>query len=129
MRKNVRYAVSALLCLMPVGTVSAATHHLPSKPETVHRSVLSPAFKPVLNIKSGDTVVIDTVSHGGLTTGDPVKFFAADGVAERDVLKDAVDIAKIPFDKSFGGHVLTGPIQIENAEPGDMLEIRIKAVK
>ena len=129
MRKKVRYAVSALLWLMPFGAASAATYHLPSKPGTVNRSVLSPKFEPVLKIKSGDTVVIDTVSHGGLTTGDPVKFFAADGVAERDVLKDAVDIAKLPYDKSFGGHVLTGPIQIENAEPGDMLEIRIKAVK
>ncbi len=108
---------------------AAATYHLPSTPETVHRSVLSPDFAPVLKIKSGDTVVIDTVSHGGLTTGDSVKFFAADGIAEKDVLKDAIPIAKIPYDKTFGGHVLTGPIAIAGAEPGDLLEVRIKAVK
>ena len=114
--------------LLPVPAL-AATYHLPSKPETVHRSVLSPDFAPVLKIRSGDTVVIDTVSHGGLTTGDPVGFFAKDGIAEKDVLPDAVAASKIPYDKSFGGHVLTGPIAIENAEPGDMLEVRIKAVK
>ena len=122
-----RARIVALMLVVAV-PASAATYHLPSTPETVHRSILSPDFAPVLKIKSGDTVVIDTVSHGGLTTGDPVKFFSADGIAEKDVLKDAVPIAKIPYDKGFGGHVLTGPIAIEGAEPGDMLEVRIKAV-
>ena len=115
--------------LLVSAPVAAATYRLPSTPETVHRSVLSPDFAAVLKVRSGDTVVIDTVSHGGLTTGDPVTFFAAEGIAEKDVLKDAAAIAKIPYDKSFGGHVLTGPIAIEGAEPGDMLEVRIKAVK
>ena len=128
MRETIRHAILASWLLTPF-CASAATYHLPSRVETVHRSVLSPEFKPVLKIKSGDTVVIDTVSHGGLTTNDPVRFFAADGIAERDVLKDAVDIAKLPYDKSFGGHVLTGPIALEDAEPGDMLEVRIRAVK
>jgi acetamidase/formamidase len=123
-----RQYLAALMLLAPA-PVAAATYHLPSTPQTVHRSVLSPDFAPVLKIKSGDTVVIDTVSHGGLTTGDPVSFFAADGIAEKDVLPDAVAAAKIPYDKSFGGHVLTGPIAIEGAQPGDMLEVRIRAVK
>lgn len=124
-----RAGLTALLLLAPAPFAAAATYHLPSTPQTVHRSVLSPDFAPVLSIKSGDTVVIDTVSHGGLTTGDPVTFFAAEGIAEKDVLQDAIAIAKIPYDKSFGGHVLTGPIAIADAAPGDMLEVRIKAVK
>jgi acetamidase/formamidase len=49
------------------------------------------------------------------------------------VLKDAIAVAKMPpkdygLGTGFGGHVLTGPIYIDGAEPGDMLEIRIKAV-
>ncbi|MCX7280830.1 MAG: hypothetical protein NTX21_04610 [Alphaproteobacteria bacterium] len=82
--------------LLTPAQVAAATYNLPSTPQTVHRSVLSPDFVPVLKIRSDDTVVIDTVSHGGLTTGDPVTFFAADGIAEKDMLKDAATIAKIP---------------------------------
>jgi acetamidase/formamidase len=127
--RNIRHGALIVLLLTPFCTASAATYHLPSTPATVHRSVLSPKFEPVLKIRSGDSVTMDTVSHGGLTTNDPVKFFARDGIAERDVLKDAVAIAKLPYDKGFGGHVLTGPIYMEGAEPGDMLEVRIKAVK
>ena len=117
----------------------AATLHLKSTPETVHRGVISPDIAPVLTIKSGDTVVIDTVSHGGLNDGDPVAYFGKAGIAPSAVLKDAIDIAKMPVKdygvgggfggrRGGGGHVLTGPIYIDGAEPGDMLEIRIKKV-
>lgn len=129
MHKAVRHSALISLLLAPWCPASAATHHLPSTLATVHRSVISPKFDPVLRIKSGDTVILDTVSHGGLTSNDPVKFFGAAGIPKRDVLDDAVQIAKLPYDKSFGGHVLTGPIYMENAEPGDMLEVRIRAVK
>src|SRR3954471_18449291 len=111
------------LCL--TGAAMAKTLHLKSTPETVHRGVISPELAPVLTISSGDTVVIDTVSHGGLNDGDPVAFFAKDGVPESGVLKDAVAIAKMPRAEGFGGHVLTGPISIKDAQPGDMLEVRI----
>ena len=53
------------------------------------------------------------------------------GIAASGVLKDAIAVSKMPLDthqKGFGGHVLTGPVYIDGAEPGDMLEIRIKAV-
>jgi acetamidase/formamidase len=126
--------LSALLlgtCLSLAGTAAprAAILHLKSTPETVHRGVISPDIAPVLTIRSGDTVVIDTVSHGGLNDGDPVAFFARDGIPESGVLKDAIAIAKMPrADKGFGGHVLTGPIAIKDAQPGDMLEVRILKV-
>lgn len=118
---------------------AAATYHLNSTPETVHRGIISPDLKPVLRVKSGDTVKIDTISHGGLQ-GDPVKFFAAAGIPPSEVLPDAIAVAAMPkaapptngqsagFGPGGGGHVLTGPIYIEGAEPGDMLEVRILAV-
>ncbi len=119
---------AAILGLFIAPPAHAATLLLKSTPETVHRGVISPDIKPVLTIKSGDTVIIDTISHGGLNEGDPVAFFAKDGIPESGVLKDAVAIAKMSRTEGFGGHVLTGPIYIEGAEPGDMLEIRIKKV-
>lgn len=121
--------LGASLTVIDGSALAAKTLHLKSMPETVHRGVLSPDIAPVLTVESGDTVVIDTVSHGGLNDGDPVAFFAKDGVAENGVLKDAVAIAKMPHgEKGFGGHVLTGPIAIKDAQPGDMLEVRILKV-
>jgi acetamidase/formamidase len=72
-------------------------------------------------------VRIDTVSHQGLINGtDPVKFFGAAGIAPSEVLADASEIyAKAPRPKDAGAHVLTGPIFVEGAEPGDMLEVRM----
>ncbi len=125
--KNLLFACAATLVL--AGAAEAATHHLPANLNTVRRGIISPSSKPVLTIKSGDTVVIDTVSHGGLVEGGPVKFFGAEGIAEKDVLEDAVELMAAPRQPGFGGHVLTGPIWIDGAEPGDMVEVRIKDVK
>src|SRR3954469_3692913 len=101
--------------------------HLRSTPETVVWGYLPAARAPVLTVRSGQTVRIDTVSHQGLINGtDPVKFFGAAGIAPGEVLADAIDIyAKAPRPKDAGAHVLTGPIFVEGAEPGDMLEVRI----
>ena len=72
-----KYAIATIALITATG-VSAATYHVPSTPQTIHRGIISPDLPPVLHIKSGDTVTIDTVSHGGLTK-DPVGFFAKDG--------------------------------------------------
>jgi len=106
--------------------------HLKATPATVHRGILSPGWAPVLNIKSGQTVEIETISHAGLTD-DPVKFFAAAGIPASEVLPEAVAVAKMPPDATPGRpspsvHVLTGPIYIDGAEPGDLLEVRILKV-
>lgn len=111
--------------------------HLDSTPKTIHRGILSPDLAPVLTIKSGQTVEIDTVSHGGLNA-DPVGFFGKAGIESKDVLPDVVAISHMPKPPpaapgqpqplGFGGHVLTGPIFVDGAEPGDMLEVRILKV-
>jgi acetamidase/formamidase len=101
--------------------------HVPSTPETVVWGHLPAGRLPVLTIRSGQTVKIDTVSHQGLINGtDPVSFFGASGIAPSEVLADAIEIyKKVPRPKDAGAHVLTGPIAVEGAEPGDMLEVRM----
>jgi len=101
--------------------------HVPSNPDTVVWGYLPAGRAPVLTVRSGQTVEIDTVSHQGLINGtDPVSFFGAQGVAANEVLRDAVEIyRKAPRPKDAGAHVLTGPIAIDGAEPGDMLEVRM----
>lgn len=87
--------------------------------------------KPVMTIPSGATITIDAVSHEGLLEDqglDPVKYFGKFGVPADQVLAEAVAIAKNKkghnFDKD-GPHVVTGPIAIEGAEPGDVLKVEV----
>ena len=88
---------------------------------------------PVLRMASGQTVTIDAVSHEGILEDqgrNPVEYFGGKGVAESDVLQDAIAIAadynRTPrnFDKD-GPHVVTGPVFVEGAQPGDVLKIEI----
>jgi acetamidase/formamidase len=100
---------------------------LRSTPETVIWGYFSADLPPALTIKSGQTVKIDTVSHQGLMSkDDPATFFGSAGIPPDQVLQDAKDIyAKVSRVKGLSAHVLTGPIYVEGAEPGDMLEVRI----
>ena len=100
---------------------------LRSTPETVIWGYLTADLPPALTIKSGQTVKIDTVSHQGLLTkDDPVTFFGQAGISQDQVLQDAIDIYKtVPSSRGMSVHVLTGPIYVEGAAPGDMLEVRV----
>src|SRR5256886_17640804 len=66
---------------------------LRSTPETVVWGYFAADIAPALRIKSGQTVRIDTVSHGGVNTGvDPVTFFGRARIPPDQVLKDATGI-------------------------------------
>jgi acetamidase/formamidase len=127
-----RAFVLAIVLGLSVPLTSAAQprdHRLPSRPETVVWGEIPIDRPPVLTIASGDTVAVDTLSHSGATQDeDPVTFLGARGVARGEVLQDAIDFWKSrpgrPRD-GRAGHILTGPIYIEGAAPGDMLEIQV----
>lgn len=107
-------------------------HYLPSEPDQVLWGyVPTVESASVLQMRSGQTVTIDTVSHEGILEDqgrNPLAYFGSHGVAESDVLQDAVDVAasytRTPrnFDVD-GPHVVTGPIFVEGAQPGDVLKI------
>jgi acetamidase/formamidase len=86
---------------------------------------------PVTRMRSGQTITIDAVSHEGILEDqgrNPVEFFGRYGVAENGVLDDAKVIAaeynRTPRDfVNDGPHVVTGPVFVEGAEPGDVLKI------
>jgi acetamidase/formamidase len=125
--------LSAIVSLaLPAIAQSVPPNPLPdvtlrSTPQTVVWGYVSADLPPALTIKSGQTVKIDTVSHQGLLTkDDPVAFFGAAGIPPEQVLQDATDIYRmVSHVKGLGAHVLTGPIYVEGAMPGDMLEVRI----
>lgn len=107
-------------------------HYLRATPGTVLWGRLPCATDaPVLTIDDGDTVTIDTVSHEGILDdqgGDPVAYFTAHGVPATDVLADAVEIAASVFrdPAADGPHVITGPVFVRGALPGDLLRISVE---
>jgi acetamidase/formamidase len=109
-------------------------HYLRSTPETVLWGRLPcAADAAVLGIRSGESVTIDTVSHEGILEDhgkDPLGYFTGQGVAESAVLEDAIAIAaNLSRDPSADGpHIVTGPIRVEGAEPGDLLRITVETL-
>ncbi len=93
----------------------ATEHHLTAAPENVCWGAFSAEFVPVLEVDSGDRVVVDTVS------GSPGQFPVE--MAERLLPEHRELIAtRKPI---LPGHILTGPIAVRGADPGDVLEVRI----
>ena len=100
------------------------TYSLHVTPETVEWGHYDPAAKPVLTIHSGDTVIFDTV-----LTNSPTGL-EKNGVPPDQVEKSLRDVFDhvSAADRGPGGHVLTGPVYVDGAEPGDVLEIRINRI-
>lgn len=101
--------------------------HLRSVPGNVSWGLIPANAPPALTIESGATISIDTVSQQGLTAGiDPIDFFGEAGIAAAEVLNDVKAIYReVKRTPGAGSHVLTGPVYIAPAKPGDMLEVRI----
>lgn len=86
--------------------------------------------KPVMRVEPGQEIVIDTISHEGLLEDqgrDPTAFFSAHGIAEADILRDAAAVAAVVAHepRRDGPHVITGPIAVAGAHPGDLLAVRV----
>jgi acetamidase/formamidase len=92
-------------------------------PKTIAWGYYDASTPPVMKIKSGDSVEIQT-----LITSSPTRLEGA-GVKPADVEQSLRDIWREVTNKGPGGHILTGPIFVEGAEPGDVLEVRIKEIK
>lgn len=105
-------------------------HHLRSIPENMVWGYFAADTPPKLTIKSGETVKIDTVSLGGLTDDKPEQFFIDHGLSLEDpAVKESIAIKKEVKFSGIRGHMMTGPIFIEGAEPGDTLEVRVLDVQ
>jgi acetamidase/formamidase len=102
--------------------VGPATLRLDPTPTTVAWGYYDSAAKPALKVNSGDTVVVRT-----LITSTPERLEKA-GVAPADVEPALREITKTVTNKGPGGHILTGPIFVEGAEPGDALEVHIEKI-
>lgn len=94
-------------------------HVLRAGPESCHWGFFDAALKPVLAVASGDTVTIDSVSGGPDVLPQNGGF---------DVLPEHLAIHRSVAPR-LGAHILTGPIAVEGALPGDVLEIQILSIE
>jgi acetamidase/formamidase len=100
------------------------THRLEATPSTVAYGYYWSDAAPVLTIDSGDIIDVDT-----LLTNTP------SGLAKAGVPDDKIQaslkaiVSEVTGDrKGPGGHILTGPVYVRGAEPGDVLEVKILSI-
>jgi len=119
--------MTVLAALCALGVVSAQshkpkTHRLEATPATVAYGYYWSEAKPVLRVASGDIIDVDT-----LLTNTPRGLERA-GVKPEDIQASLRAVVDTVTDKGPGGHILTGPVYVEGAEPGDALEVRILSI-
>ena len=117
-----------LASLAVVSTVASAqtpkVHQLPATPATVAYGYYWSEAKPAIRVSSGDIVEIET-----MLTNTPAGLERI-GVKAEDIPQNLRDIVAQDTGslKGPGGHILTGPIYVEGADSGDVLEVRIQSI-
>jgi acetamidase/formamidase/AraC-like DNA-binding protein len=112
-------------------------HHLSVEAARVHWGYFSRSLQPQTEINSGDTITIETLTQHA--SDDPERMITGDAGAE-SVFRWTPDAKNVdrrgagPMDASvygrgagegFGVHICTGPVAVKDAQPGDVLEVRI----
>lgn len=106
--------------------------YVPSKWNTVGYGVYGADIPPIARVKPGTVVKIDTANPFGVNRANAKKYFTDNKIPlDLPVVQDILEISeKTPYDPSgLRGALLTGPVYVEGAEPGDTLEIRIHDVR
>jgi acetamidase/formamidase len=111
-----------LLLLSMCVPVAAQEKMVPASSTTVEWGHYAANVKPAITVHSGDTVKMQTLSTCG-----PTDRLVARGIRPEDIPAYNEEVYKNypEKDKGPGGHILTGPVAIEEAEPGDVLEVQI----
>src|SRR5689334_9125867 len=117
-----RLTTTLVLLALAATADAQRVYTLMPSPSTVAFGYYDAAATPVLRVQSGDEVIVGT-----LITSSPSRLEQV-GVAPNDVqqsLRAIYDSVKV---RGPGGHILTGPIYVEGADSGDVLEVRIEAI-
>lgn len=118
MPRSILLVACALLVTAPASGQST-THSLPIAPENLHWGYYSGALEPAVTIRSGDRVEVETLVVRGLE-----RLYLA-GATPDEIPERLKEVERVVTDRGPGAHPMTGPVAVEGAEPGDVLEIRI----
>ena len=99
-----------------------ATHRLAPTSKTVTWGYFDARTPPVLRVQSGDTVDIESL------VAAPPALLELAGVRRDQIQPALLEIDRTVTDRGDVPHILTGPVYVEGAEPGDALEVKILAV-
>jgi acetamidase/formamidase len=120
-----RASLFAILTVTVAYAHSPKVHRLEATPATVAYGYYWSEAQPVLRIASGDVIDVDT-----LLTNTP------DGLTKAGVPDERIQpslkaiVSQVTGDRRGpGGHILTGPVYVEGAEPGDVLEVQIQSIE
>jgi acetamidase/formamidase len=115
-------------------------HYLAATADTVHWGYFSQTLEPELVVDSGDVIAVETLTHHAnddaslMVMGDPgaESVFSwtpeGKGVDRRGAGSTDPEVYENGSGQGFGVHILTGPIYVNGAEPGDVLEVKILEV-
>src|SRR2546421_1032512 len=126
MYRNLTLSVSllALLTAAAVHARSAKMHRLEATPATIVYGYYWSEAPPALRVAAGDVIDVDTLLAD-----------APEGLAKAGVPDDRIQpslkeiVSQVTGDRRGpGGHILTGPVYVEGAEPGDVLEVKIQSI-
>jgi len=96
-------------------------------PENMVNGFYGADVKPVATVKAGQIVAIETINMVGINKKNPEEFYQKNNLPIDEHAQEIITILKTikPEPSGLRGHILTGPVFIEGAEPGDMLEVQI----
>jgi len=105
------------------GQQAKSNHRLLPTPQTITWGYFDARTPPVLRVRSGDVVEIESLVA-----------FTVDGLEAAGLLRDQIQPALLAIDREVKErgdvpHILTGPIWVESAEPGDVLEVKVISVE
>ena len=122
MNRSLATGALAVALAASISTIIVAqprTHDLKLLPQNVHWGYYDPSVKPVLHVASGDTVRVETMIARGLPR------LRAAGVKEDEIPESLKLVERTVTERGPGAHPMTGPIFVDGAEPGDVLEVKL----
>jgi acetamidase/formamidase len=124
-----RFSIAPAIIVLAHASLVAAqgtpvVHQLPATPPTVAYGYCWSEAKPAIHVDSGDVVEIETMLTNTPTGLERI------GVKPQDVPQNLRDIVATDTGtlRGPGGHILTGPIHVDGADSGDVLEVRIQSI-
>ena len=105
--------------LAGVQAQSGEVHELRLSPKTIHWGYFDASIEPVLYISSGDSVYVETMVARGLER------IRLAGIGDEEIPASIQAVEQGVTDRGPGAHPVTGPIYVNGAEPGDVLEVSI----